>query len=349
MRCSSSLLLPLLASSLACFGCSSHPPNEREATSGAAISSDGVEVGMPFAGSFDRFAIAGPDDNHHIIYGADWSADIYASSGTAVRFRANVRGRISRLENTCREGGLNAGGLTASVDLLDAAGKKIGAAHYLHLANPRVKIGDSIESGTVLGETKQWASSTCYRVSNDNGTHVHFEAFGTSCWVPSSQTDLAEGAPLARIGTSTPKRRCASATSSKPEPPPFASSPRPTGGPFPALRIASPVAEAGTYVTQCSEDASGERVWTVSASGPERNQRWADARYPQEVSASCGKPTEVHHPLVFRNHAAGEVSGWIGVCVEDGAGTELVFHVDHTVDGHPAASFQFPQLSSECP
>jgi hypothetical protein len=347
MRSSLALLLLLLV------GCTLHRPEETSSSSASAATSD-VTVGMPFAGTFDRFGAASPAGSkpHHIVYGADWSSDIYAAPGTPVRFHSNLRGRVRRISVTCKSGVVADGGYTAEIDLLDAAGKKVGAANYAHLTKPRVDEGDGLEDGATLGDTSRWRFSTgCYEVSNDNGVHVHFEAAGSSCWVPNSKTDLAEGAPLARIG-GPKKQQCSGGgggggAAPAPEPP-FNPTPRPTGGPFQSLRIAS-VVTAGTYITQCSEDASGERVWAVSASGPERNERWADAQYPQLVGASCGARNDRHYPLVFRNHSPGKVSGFVSACVEDGAGTELVFKIDTTVDGHPAASFAFPQTSAGCP
>jgi len=323
-------------------------PAEPTARVSSEAATGSVTIGMPFDGTFDRFGIAGPTD-HHRVAGGDWSADVYAGPGTAIKVRSTAASaKVTSIGATCKGGDPALGGYTINVALLRGDGSTAGTAHYLHVADPRVKAGQAIGDGEVLGVTRQWPRSTCYDVTNANGVHVHFEAKGSSCWAVASKTDLGEGAALARVGGGDALGRCVGATPpATPPPPPFDPAPRPTGGPFPALHVKSRVMP-DRFVSQCVGDGSQERVWLTTTRGPEPDSRWADAKYPQFASASCGAAPSGVFPLVFRSHNTGEVSGWIGQCEEDGKGTELVYRVDGVVDGHPAGIFQYSQIGADC-
>ncbi|HEY8076034.1 MAG TPA: hypothetical protein VIF62_18030 [Labilithrix sp.] len=133
-----------------------------------------------------------------------------------------------------------------------------------------------------------------------------------------------------------------------PDAPPFAPSPEPTGGPFRALRVKSPI-QAGEYVTQCNDAADAERVWQTDGSGPEEDMRWAPAQYPQRPWQTCGKTSaEGVYPLVFRNMNPGEIGSWITQCAED-SGVAHVYETEGEVDGHPAAAFRYDEASDDCP
>lgn len=132
-----------------------------------------------------------------------------------------------------------------------------------------------------------------------------------------------------------------------PPPPPFEPSARPTGGPFPALHVKTTLA-GGQWITQCNEDASGERVWQSTDSGPDPETRWAEAKYPQEAKQSCGDVHEGRHPIVFRSAAPGQVPAWITQCTGTGEGLQHVYRVDAEVDGHPAATFLYNEPNGDC-
>lgn len=132
-----------------------------------------------------------------------------------------------------------------------------------------------------------------------------------------------------------------------PPPPPFEPSARPTGGPFPALHVKTTI-PGGQWITQCNEDASGERVWQSTDSGPDPETRWAEAKYPQEARQSCGDVHEGRHPIVFRSAAPGRVPAWVTQCTGTGEGLRHVYRVDGEVDGHPAATFLYDEPTGDC-
>jgi hypothetical protein len=132
-----------------------------------------------------------------------------------------------------------------------------------------------------------------------------------------------------------------------PPPPPFAPSPRPSGGPFPALHVKGPI-DGGHWITQCNESADGERVWQVEGGGPAPDTRWATAKYPQRITTSCGDAKDGRYPIVLRNYEAGQFGAWVTACTGDGDGLQRVYRIDAAVDGHPAASFQYNEASGDC-
>lgn len=123
--------------------------------------------------------------------------------------------------------------------------------------------------------------------------------------------------------------------------------PRPEGGPFPALDIRHPVTSGG-WVTQCNEGADGERVWQTRARGRTPDSQWAEAKYPQTPTASCGDAREGKHPIVLRSEPGGTLGAtWITTCADE-PGIAHVFQVDGDVDGHPAAPFHHDELDESC-
>src|SRR5688572_13307131 len=259
--------------------CTTASPLESTSRVSSEAVSGSVAIGMPFDGTFDRFAIAGPPE-HDRVAGGDWSADVYARPGTAIRVRSTASSaKVTSIGATCKGGDPKVGGYTVNVALLREDGSTAGTAHYLHVADPRVRAGQAIGDGEVLGVTHQFPRSACYDVTTSSGVHVHFEAKsakGASCWAASSKADLAEGAPLARVGGGDARGPCTGAT---PAPTPFEPAPRPTGGPFPALHVKSRTSP-DRFVTQCAGDGSQERVWLTTSRGPDPDSRWAEAKYP---------------------------------------------------------------------
>jgi hypothetical protein len=122
---------------------------------------------------------------------------------------------------------------------------------------------------------------------------------------------------------------------------------RPTQGPFEALDIGAAI-PAGAFITECLD--GGERVWQTDGTGRDESSSWGAAAYPQQPVGACGDEVQNHQPIVFRSADAGSLRGtWVTAC--DGHdNVELVFFVDNeVVDGHPAATFQYPQIDGECP
>jgi hypothetical protein len=133
-----------------------------------------------------------------------------------------------------------------------------------------------------------------------------------------------------------------------PPPPPFEPAPRPMGGGFEALHVRAPIG-AGEWITQCNESADAERVWQSTGGGPDPETRWAEAKYPQTVAASCGEPSpEGIHPLVFRSANAGSLGAWVTQCTGSRDGYQAVYRTDADVDGHPAAVFLYVEPSADC-
>lgn len=131
-----------------------------------------------------------------------------------------------------------------------------------------------------------------------------------------------------------------------PPPPSFEKAPRPTGGPFAALHVKTPIGD-GQWITQCNESGDGERVWQTTIGGPEPASRWAAPKWPQTVSASCGEPRDGVYPLVFRSATAGSLGAWVTQC-SDAPGAQHVFRIDADVDGHPAAVFLYDEATADC-
>ena len=187
------------------LGCSSAKV-EPSGTSKSAVTTGGAILGMPFDGYFDKFSDTSPNVHHRVV-GGNWATDIYASPGTAVRYheRTGAIARVVSIMSACVGGGPSLGGSQIQLSLSDAGdGAALGSVFYLHLATPQVTVGQTIESGTVLGYTAQWESSSCYQVSNAAGVHTHFEvksAVGSSCFTTvGGDALLADASPIGRIG-----------------------------------------------------------------------------------------------------------------------------------------------------
>jgi hypothetical protein len=133
-----------------------------------------------------------------------------------------------------------------------------------------------------------------------------------------------------------------------PPPPPFEPSPRPTGGDFQALHVKTAI-PGGEWITQCNESADGERVWQSTNKGPDPETRWAEAKYPQNVSGECGQPGEYGiYPVIFRSRTPENFGAWVVQCSGWGDGSQHVYRVDTEVEGHPAAVFLYNEPNPEC-
>lgn len=131
---------------------------------------------------------------------------------------------------------------------------------------------------------------------------------------------------------------------------PAVTEPRPEGGEFDALEVRAQIGE-GQWITQCNESLDGERVWQTRGAGPDAWSRWAEAKYPQMISASCGTADNELGilPLVFRSEGEDALGGtWVKQCA--GADrTARIYQVAYGIDGHPAAPFHHNEIDESCP
>lgn len=150
-----------------------------------------VRIGMPFSGNFANSALQATAPSSHTVYfsGDNWSTDLYAPEGTAVKvsaiaytspptFKVEAAALLNPCENKSPGNYVKLGVYVGST--------RIGQLIYEHLKNLAVKKGELISSGTTLGATHQWAKSSCYQVSSPSGIHTHFEmgsSTGTACYV----------------------------------------------------------------------------------------------------------------------------------------------------------------------
>jgi hypothetical protein len=131
-----------------------------------------------------------------------------------------------------------------------------------------------------------------------------------------------------------------------PSPAPAPSQPEATFAPLLVKIVVPP----GRWITQCGEDASGQRVWQTSDAGPSEAWRWAGSMYPENVTGPCGAPhpDTGAYPLVFLNEQAGSFDAWITQCVGEGNQT-AVYRVDGDLDGTPIAPFHHYETDESCP
>jgi hypothetical protein len=203
MRCRSAAILTLVLCIF--FVACTESTRESTASSAQASTMRGAVMGMPFDGVIDRWGGASPW-NHHRVVGGNWSADLYAPSGTPVAFheRTGAVGRVAAMGSSCRASSdPTYGGWQIQIDLSDAtSGASLGTVFFLHVGNPSVKVGQTVRDGATLGSTYQWPYTSCYQVSNDGGTHVHFEvrsAAGSSCFARDGGA-VGRGVGIARLG-----------------------------------------------------------------------------------------------------------------------------------------------------
>lgn len=113
-----------------------------------------------------------PTDTGHYLGGDDWSTDIGANGGVAVRARfANATGRLNlKVEavfESCRAP--NRGGQAVRLEV-KVDGSRLGTVSYLHLSGVPVRPGQTISNGTKIGVL---ASSLPRNESCWTGSHVH--------------------------------------------------------------------------------------------------------------------------------------------------------------------------------
>lgn len=142
--------------------------------------------------------------------------------------------------------------------------------------------------------------------------------------------------PPSSTGTGTPP---------PPPPPPAANEP------FRRLDVRNVLGDA-QFIVQC-ESPTSQRVWQTSAPGPDVVSVWGIGKYKQSpsvpnLSPGCGSMTGGHYPIVFTTYASGALpSGmFVAKCVD--ANTAEVYKITGSVDGHPSASFQYPETHPTC-
>jgi hypothetical protein len=246
--------------------------------------------------------------------------DIFGARGTPIV--AAKSGVVVEVGNTSI-GGLN-------VVIRDDCGWSYYYAHLDSIDRNTVANGARIDAGTqigTLGDTGQ---------AKGTAPHLHFSVY------PGNYNAGVDPFPYLEPVTAT------ACDPVGPPAPPFEPSERPKGGDFEALEVKA-VIPPGHWITQCNESADGERVWQTTSSGPDPSARWAEAKYPQHVHATCGKPSaEGIYPIVLRTLNAGEGGGvWIAACA--GGGLQHVWRVDGEVDGYASASFQHDEANKDCP
>ncbi len=125
----------------------------------------------------------------------------------------------------------------------------------------------------------------------------------------------------------------------------------PSSDPFRELDVRYPVGD-GLYLTQCTPDAVTQYVWKTTANGTDAYARFADPAYPQmpNVFGSCGAKTNGAYPIVLTWTADdGTIpqGTFVAKCVATARAE--VYQITTAVDGHPAATFAYPENHPACP
>ena len=123
----------------------------------------------------------------------------------------------------------------------------------------------------------------------------------------------------------------------------------PSSYPFRELDIRHPLA-ADLFVTQCTPDGTTELVWKTTASGPDALSTYAEPAYTQNAGLlrGCGEAAAGEHPLVLASVGAGEipVGTFLAKCVAPGQAH--VYAISGVLDGHPIATWQYPEAHAAC-
>jgi hypothetical protein len=149
---------------------------------------------------------------HHIVYANwgwlnDWSMDIVAGApgrtivtpfGTRTTAGHPVTSTVVGIAPGCPSGNLADGGYRVTVEARNTVtGEILARAELVHVAEPQVSVGQRLGAWTPIGFTSQFRYSSCYRVVDDSGIHVHFEVINMhryTCWRRHSY-----GAPLTEL------------------------------------------------------------------------------------------------------------------------------------------------------
>lgn len=152
-----------------------------------AANTETAVVGMPFDGKWAAASLVNPDaqgnysdatSSHPSVHPRtgtsepDWTTDLYAAPGTEANFNIGsvsgntVEYKISNVAETSCAAGKRVR-VNIKVDNVN-----IGWVQYEHLET-NITNDTLISPGYLLGKTKNWGNLTCYKVSNDAGTHLH--------------------------------------------------------------------------------------------------------------------------------------------------------------------------------
>jgi hypothetical protein len=126
--------------------------------------------------------------------------------------------------------------------------------------------------------------------------------------------------------------------------------PPPPEYPFRAIDVRHPVA-AEVFITQCKPDGATQLVWKTTGSGPDPDSSWANPQYTQQpgVYGGCGTKTANEYPIVLTSLAAGDLpnGSFIAKCTK--TKEAHVYQITGTFEGHPMATFQYPESHAACP
>lgn len=190
---------------------------------------DGDSSHNDWAGTWDRFGIAGPAQHHRVYYGygyrSDWSVDLYSNAGRRIvtPFASRTSGgdrvisKVISVRRACASGRYADGGDRVQIEAINArTGKSLGIATIAHVADERVHVGQQLRGWTVIGKVGSFYLSryaSCYQVSTSRGTHVHFEVVQPrdyACYIRrSANTSLTELTPIGYVGVSYRSTRAA--------------------------------------------------------------------------------------------------------------------------------------------
>jgi hypothetical protein len=144
--------------------------------------------------------------------------------------------------------------------------------------------------------------------------------------------------------------------SGSPPPPPAegkdagAPPPPPPEYPFRAIDVRHPV-RADIFITQCRPDGATQLVWKTTGVGPDADSSWANPQYTQQpgVYGGCGTKTANEYPIILTSLADGEVpkGSFVAKCTK--TKEAHVYRITGTFEGHPMATFEYPEVHAACP
>jgi hypothetical protein len=119
--------------------------------------------------------------------------------------------------------------------------------------------------------------------------------------------------------------------------------------PFKRIDVRYPLDE-NVFLAQCTLDAKTQLVWKTTSSGPDANGRWAEPAYGQapNVYGGCGAKASGEYPIVITSIAEGAlpVGTFLAKCAS--TGVAHVYRVTGALEGHPAATYQYPEQHAAC-
>jgi len=184
-----------------------------------------ITVLMPFEGKWasKKEKVTPPyrdddNDSHPSLHNpnvADWGTDLYGNN-REVKINIDDPKNIYKLRiiqvtnNDCKAG------KRVRVGIKNDADKDVGWVQYEHL-DTNITVSTSIKNHDVLGKTKNWGYSSCFRVRTNEGVHAHVVmrnmVSNYSCYIdyPYAGIVLTESDALGIIGSVNdgPQQSCA--------------------------------------------------------------------------------------------------------------------------------------------